>query len=177
MTSPAQSLDRRRDKASSAGAAADKAQAAVTDIDHQLDTIAGLTQQQKQALRHARDEAERLKRSLAAAAKRQSQLTRQRKKAVAQADKARGKAKAAEAKYDKEVLAELIRREKAASAGPAPVPADSAPDGSAREVAAKVTAAKASGARPPRRPAADPAPEKPSAATTTARRTAARATR
>jgi chromosome segregation ATPase len=156
-------LDRRRVKAASADAAADQAKSAVTDIDHQISTITDLTEQQEQALHRARDEITRLKRSLKAAGKRRAELTRQRKKAAAEAARARAKATAAEAKYDKEVLAELIRREKEKdrAAQPDRTP-DGAPAGTRRT--------------PARRGATGPEPEQPSEAATTARRTAARRT-
>jgi hypothetical protein len=154
-------LDRRRDKAGTAAAAATRAQAAVTDIDRQLETLASLTEQQEQALHRTAEEATRLKRSLKAAAKRRAELTKERRRAVAKADRARGKAASAEAKYDKEVLAELVRREKekdrAGSSAPAP---------------------EQSRGRASRRPATTElaAPEHPDEATLTARRTAARKT-
>lgn len=157
VTTTAQPLDRRRDKAGTAAAAATQAQAAVTDIDHQLETLASLTEQQQQALHRTVEETARLKRSLKAAAKRRAELAKERRQAVAKADRARSKAAAAEAKYDKEVLADLVRREKekdrAGSSAPAP---------------------ERSRSRASRRPAtADPAPEHPDEATLTARRTAA----
>jgi chromosome segregation ATPase len=112
VTTTAKPLDRRRDKAGATGAAAEKARAAVTDLDNQLKTIAGLTEEQQLSLRRATDEAARLKRSLKAAGKRRAELTKQRKKAVARAEKAKERARAAEAKYDKELLADMVRREK-----------------------------------------------------------------
>ena len=163
MTTTARPLDRRRDKAGSAGAAAAAARAAVTDVDHQLKTIASLTEQQQQALHRATEEIARLKRALKAAAKRRAELVKERKKAVARAEQAKAKAKAAEAKYDKEVLADLVRREKEKDrAGPS-APEQSDGHGPARGRAA--------------RPAkADTAPEQPDEATRTAKRTAARKT-
>jgi chromosome segregation ATPase len=153
VTTTARPLDRRRDKAGTASAAAAAADAAVTDIDRQLETLSSLTEQQQGALRRAAEETERLKRSLKAAGKRRAELAKERKKAVAKAEQARAKADLAEAKYDKEVLAELVRREKE-----------------------KDRAAGAPSARSPRRAAADPPPEKPDEATQSARRTAARKT-
>ena len=112
VTTTARPLDRRRGKADAAGAAAAKAATAVTDIDRQLETIANLTEQQRQARYRVVEEAERLKRSLKAAGKRRAELVKDRKKAVAKAERARARAAAAESKYDKEVLADLVRREK-----------------------------------------------------------------
>jgi hypothetical protein len=113
MTGPATTaLDSRRDKSTAANANAEKAKAGVTELDHRLRTNADQTKQQTQAMRNATAEANRLKRALKDAAKERARLTKERKKAVARADKARAKAKAAEAKYDKTVLAELVKREK-----------------------------------------------------------------
>jgi hypothetical protein len=120
VTTTARPLDRRREKAAQAGAAAAQARSAVTDLDHQLDTVRNLAEQQKQRLRQALDETARLKRSIKAAAKRRDELVKQRKKAVAKADQARGKAAVAETKYDKEVLADLVRREKEKNRSAAP---------------------------------------------------------
>lgn len=155
VTTTAKPIDRRREKADAAGTAAGQAQTAVTDIDNQLKTIASLTDQQEQSLRRAQDEAARLKQALKAAAKRKAELVKQRKKAVVRAGRASAKAKAAEAKYDKEVLAEIVRREKEKDRQPAKTgPAQTGPT----------------------QTAADPAPEKENAATATARGTAARKT-
>jgi chromosome segregation ATPase len=153
MMVTAQPLDRRREKAGNANTAADKARAAVRDLDDQLKTIAGLTEQQQQSLRRAQDEVARLKRALKAAAKRRAELVQQRRKAVAKADRAKARAEAAEAKYDKEVLAALVRREKEkdrTAAAPPPAPADPEPEQpreattTARKTAARKTAARAS---------------------------------
>jgi chromosome segregation ATPase len=162
VTGTAQPIDRRRDRAGAAGAAAGKAQAAVTDIDNQLKTIAGLTEQQQQALRHALDEAARLKRSLKAAEKRKGELLKERRKAVAKAEAAQAKAQAAEAKYDKEILADLVRREKERNrAASADAPATSPDDSPAAQAASD------------RQPAGEAAPE---AVSSSARNVAARVT-
>ena len=144
VTTTAKPIDRRREKADAAGTAAGQAQAAVSDIDNQLKTIASLTDQQEQSLRRAQDEAARLKQALKAAAKRKAELVKQRKKAVARAGQAGAKAKAAEAKYDKEVLAEIVRREKEKDRKPAADPApekENAATATARGTAARKTAA------------------------------------
>jgi hypothetical protein len=155
-------LDRRRDQASAATAAAEKAQAGVTELDNRLQTNASLTQQHAQALRNAVAEANRLKRALKTAGKERDRLTRARKKAVTRAKASAAKSAAAEAKYSKTVLADLVRREKekdrATSARPRP--------DSTRQLQSV----------PDRASVAVPAPEQPSTATTTATRTAARKT-
>src|SRR4051794_1965287 len=89
-------LDTRRDKSAAARTAADQAKAAVTELDHRLETNAGLTREQSQALRNAQAEVARLERSLKNAAKERKRLTKQRAKAVAKAAKAKTKAAAAE---------------------------------------------------------------------------------
>jgi hypothetical protein len=158
-TVTAPTLNRRRDQASAAATAAEKAQAGVTELDNRLKTNATLTTQQSQALRNAVAEANRLKRALKAAAKEKDQLTQARKKAVAKAAKSKAKAAEAEAKYDKIVLAELVRREKekdraSGSSGngkvarPAPERADTGTTTAVR-TAARKTAADA-GVRTPR---------------------------
>jgi hypothetical protein len=106
-------LDRRRDQASAAATAAKKAQKSVTELDSLLKTNARTTRQQTQALHNAVAEVGRLKRALKTATKERGRLTKARTKAVARADKAQAKSKAAESKYDRSVLADLVRREKA----------------------------------------------------------------
>ena len=106
-------LDRRRDKAAAAATDAEKAQAGVTELDNRLATNASMINQQKQALRNTAAEAGRLKRSIKAAARERDRLAKARKKAVARAEKAQARSKSAEAKYDKSVLAVMVRREKA----------------------------------------------------------------
>jgi hypothetical protein len=105
-------LGSRREKASTAADAAEKAQASVTELDNRLKTTATLTTRQTQALRSAEAEAARLRQSLKAAAREKSRLTAARKKAVRRVEKAKAKQKAAEAKYDKSVLQNLVQREK-----------------------------------------------------------------
>ena len=200
MSTNPRPLDRRRDKAGAAGATAAKAEAAVTDIDRQLETVKSLTEQQEQALHRAVEEAERLKRSIKAAGKRRAELVKERQRAVTKAEQARAKADAAEAKYDKEVLADLVRREKekdrASSSEPAPEeqstagkelePApERAPAVPSRRTPARSSRAGTDADQPDsdpparssrRSPAADPPPEQVDEGTRTARRTAARKT-
>ena len=191
MSTNPRPLDRRRDKAGAAGAAAAKAEAAVTDIDRQLETVKSLTEQQEQALHRAVEEAERLKRTIKAAGKRRAELDKERRKAVTQAEQARAKADEAEAKYDKEVLADLVRREKekdrSSSSAPAPdeqpdagQEPEPAPAASSRRTPARSSRAGTAADQPARSPrkaaAADPPPEQVDEGTQTARRTAARKT-
>src|SRR3954468_2419618 len=105
-------LDRRRAQSAAAGAAAEKARQAVTELDNRLRTNTELAQQQSQALRNAEAEVKRLKRSLKTQERDRVRLTKAHKKATAKASKAGNRAADADPKYDKAVLADLIRREK-----------------------------------------------------------------
>ena len=109
---PSVQLDRRRGRAAAATAAVDQAKAKVTELDDRLSTNADTVKSQKQAMRNAVAEADRLKRLVKAGAKERDRLAKARKKAAARVDKAQAKAKTAEARYDKSVLAEMVRREK-----------------------------------------------------------------
>jgi chromosome segregation ATPase len=176
-------LDRRREQATSAARAADKAQSGVTELDNRLQTNTSMTRQQKQALRNAEAEVTRIKRSLKAAAKERDQLTRARKKAVAKVDKARIKAEAADAKYEKSVLADMVRREKIKDrAEAARPPAESSSSTELQPVLERspvpVKTAAATSVRRGRttRTATADSTERPDPGTTTAKRTAARKT-
>ena len=135
MTATDRTIDRRRDRAGAAGAAADQAAAAVTGIDSQLKTLADLTEHQQQSLRHAVDEAARLKQALKAARKRRTVLLKAREKAEARAEKARSRARGAEERYDKELLAELMRLEKEKDRAAATAPTATAEPAAAQEPA------------------------------------------
>jgi chromosome segregation ATPase len=152
---PSSPLDRRRDQASTTAHAAEKAQAGVTELNNRLQTNTNLTTQQSQALRNAEAEANRLKRSLKAGVKERDRLTKAHKRAVAQADKAKAKAKAADEKYSKAVLADLVRREKQKDAARTTTPATRQPAVSA---------------------VPNPEPERPNVSAAAATRTAARKT-
>ena len=80
MTTP--QLDRRRAQSAAAGAAAEKARLAVTELDNRLRTNTELAQQQSQALRNAEAEVKRLKRSLKTQERDRVRLTKAHKKAV-----------------------------------------------------------------------------------------------
>jgi chromosome segregation ATPase len=172
-------LDRRRDKAADAARAADQAQAGVTELEHRLQTNASMTSQQKQALRNAEAEASRLKRALKAGARERDRLAKAHEKAAARAAKARARSAAAESKYDKSVLADLVRREKAKDRADAAQPPAAS---TSKEIAPlpEVLPAKAANATLPptraRTAVADPPPERRNAAAQSATRTAARKT-
>jgi chromosome segregation ATPase len=169
MTSPnptdllkgdATTLDRRRDKAQGAKDTADKARDHVADLDARISTNAGQAQQDQAALHQAQDEVTRLKRALKTAAKEDAVLQTRRKKASTAAVKAEVKAKAAEAKYDQAMLADMVRREKArdrsAAAATAKVDAPPADTTSVAPSAQQPTARPATATRTaPRRTAAN----------------------
>ena len=197
MTAPARTtadrhsaqLDRRRDQASAAATAAKKAQKGVTELDSLLKKNASTTRQQTQALRNAVAEVDRLKRALKTATKERGRLTKARSKAAARADKALATSRAAESKYDRSVLADLVRREKAKdradstrppvrNAGTAVTDSSSKRPGAGKEIAARKTAgrrlrrARPRRARPPaaRPPAARPRGARPRRALAAARK-------
>jgi hypothetical protein len=124
-----------------------------------LATNAVQNQEHETALRRASDEVRRLKKALKASTNKNQQLTASRKKVAASVAKARQKADAAEDKYDKAVLADMVRKERNRDLA--------AHDGSATRTASSSA-----------EPAAGSAPERPDAATakdTAARKTAAAA--
>lgn len=152
-------LDRRREKARAAKAAADAAQQRLSGLDDGLAVNAAQTQEQETALRRAGDEVSRLKKALKASAKKNRQLTASRKKAAASVAKTQQKADAAEGKYDKALLADMVRKERNR-------------DLAAHEGAAARTASSSA------KPTVGSPPERPVAATaknTAARKTAAAA--
>jgi hypothetical protein len=195
-------LDRRRERATAAAKAAEKAQAGVTDLDNRLQTNAGLTEQRTQALRNAVAEVIRLKRAVKAGTEERGRLTKARKRAVAKAGRAQAKHKSAESKYDRSVLADMVRREKAKdradsaraavdstskALGPVPErsPAAATATKTAANTATKTAATKTaavartgagSATRTGGTTVADPPPERPDAGTATATRTVARKT-
>jgi len=151
-------LDRRRDQASAAATAAKKAQKGVTKLDSQLQTNASATRQQTRALRNAVAEVGQLKRALKTATKERDRLTKARAKAAARADKALATSRAAESKYDRSVLADLVRREKAKdradtarpsvrNAGTAVTDSSSKRPGRGKKAAGRKTAARKTAAR------------------------------
>ena len=150
-------LDSRRDKVTAATTAAEQAEEGVAQLDHRLQANATLAKQQKQVLRNAKAEIARLKLALTGIEQEKAQLTTARKKAVARAKRARNKREKAEAKYDRLLLADIVRREKERHSD-------------------QEFAAASSAAGPSRTVVPDPPPEQPDPATTTAVRTAARTT-
>lgn len=191
-------LERRRRRADDAQVALDRARAAVADVDARLQANGRQSQDDDAALQRARDEVARLKAALKDGAKDRARLVKERKRLSADATESARKAKAAEAKYDRVVLTEMVRREKqankssgGATAGdsavgertqPASAEAGQPADGkSAAEGRAGAAAPEASSAGSTRTGAgaaaqADPEPEVPHSGAPVARATAARST-
>ena len=144
-------LDRRREKLQANKTAARAAIDAVADLDARLDRNSSQTREYEAALQAAVDRVAALKKAIKAAGKQQVQLDSARKDAQRAAAQAQQRAAAAEAKYDRAVLAEIVRREKdhdlslhspTASAGTA---ASDAPFGATSTIAgdtARATAAR-----------------------------------
>ena len=105
-------LDRRREKAKAAKATADAAQQRLSGLDDGLAANAAQTQEHETALRRASDEVGQLKKALKASAKKNQQLTASRKKVAASVAKTQQKAYAAEGKYNKALLADMVRKER-----------------------------------------------------------------
>jgi hypothetical protein len=105
-------LDRSRAKAKHAQQALAEAGRRVNDIDERLERNTAQTSADEKAVAAARDEVKRLKKALKDGEKERQKLVLARKRAIADVEKAEDKARKAEAKYDREVLADLIEREK-----------------------------------------------------------------
>lgn len=105
-------LDQRRDKLQKARATAESASAEVEDLDRRLETNAAVRKAGETDLRRAMDRVAAAKKADKAHAKDDDKLRTARKDAGQVADHAQHKAETAEAKYDRAVLADLVRREK-----------------------------------------------------------------
>lgn len=139
-TSPEQAesstLERRRGRSLAANQAAEQARADAQRAEAQLEANTAQTAEHETALQHAMDEAARLRKALKALTKQRGKLRSARKEARRSASKAQRRARTAEAKYDRSVLAEMVRREKEgdrADAGQRPT--DPEPSGDAAESA------------------------------------------
>jgi chromosome segregation ATPase len=115
-------LDRRRDRADVARKAAEAAQARVADLDARLAAGEEQLREHEAALEAARQEITRRKKAIKATGKQRGKLQKARDAAWRAAAKSRRKAVAADAKYDKVVLAEMVRREKDNRAAPEAAP-------------------------------------------------------
>ena len=193
---PASPLERSRARSSEARSRpGGRAQAALPRLDGELGRNAAQSSSDETALRSAMDEIKRLKKALKDGEKQRRKLLTARKRAADAAAKAEERARKAEAKYDRAVLADMIQRTKeqdrrAASAkapengstAPTTTPALPAPtDGveaedlgtaTARRTAARTTARRASAPRAttprPRTPRSPRTPRTTAAASTPA---------
>ena len=155
-------LARRREQASRAGRTEAAAHAQVADVQAQLERNATDARVTEAALTAAKDDVARLKRRLKGIGKDREKLRATRKQTLKRAEKAQEASEAAERKYDKAVLDDLVQREKrqasaaagaGAGAGAATTPSAETPND-----------------------ASLPEPERPAATRTAARETAARKT-
>ena len=105
-------LDQRRDKLQAARATAENAAAEVEALDQHLETNAAVRRARETDLRTAMDRVAAAKKATKANAKDDDKLRTARKDARQVADQAQHKAATAETKYDRAVLADLVRREK-----------------------------------------------------------------
>lgn len=105
-------LDRRREKLQANKAAARAAIDAVADLDARIDHNSSQTREYEAALQAALDQIAALKKAIKATGKQKDELESARKDARLAAAEAQQRAAAAEAKYDRAVLAEIVRREK-----------------------------------------------------------------
>jgi hypothetical protein len=191
----ASALDRSRAKANQAQQTLADASRRVDEIEERLERTTARSSADEKALDATRAEVKRLKKALQDGEKERQKLVLARKRAIADVEKAEDKARKAEAKYDREVLADLIEREKehdraAPSAAPSTAPASvlGGPAADAGSLPAVVNSAEPVGdSDPASAPAADvevpangqagaPATEPEDLSTATARTTAARAT-
>ncbi|HEY1968258.1 MAG TPA: hypothetical protein VGH89_09945 [Pseudonocardia sp.] len=152
-------LDRRRAELQAARGRADGAAASVVSLDTQLRANAAQTSQLEGELAAARDRVAVLKKSIKASQKEQRKLRQARKQARVRAAKDQQRASDVERRYDRAMLAEIVRREKqqdltqhsqsspAPSAAPAKAAAPAAP-APAAPAAAPAAAAPAAPAAP-----------------------------
>jgi hypothetical protein len=171
-------LDRSRTKANRAQQALADASGRVDDIDERLERIGARTIADEKALTAALDTVKRLKKALKDGEKERQKLVLSRKRAIAEVEKAEEKARKAEAKYDREVLADLIERQKENDRA-ASTPYVAVPGGPAAEAQppSDGQAGVASGSREAStEPSIEASVEPEDLGTATARSTAARAT-
>ena len=166
-------LDVRRGRAQAAKAAAEAARSRLEQVDDQLNATAAEVREHETALRRASDEVQRRKEAVKAGGRRQKQLTAVRGKVASAVAKAQQKARAAEQKYDKAVLADLVRRERdrdLAAHSDSPATPQTSPAKPQESAKPQRSAAKPQGS-------SDPAPEHVAEGTAVSTETAARKTR
>lgn len=172
-------LDRRRDKRQLAMTTKDAALADVASLDEQLTTNAGALTGYEADLQATLDRVATVKKTIKATTKDRDRLRTERKKAGKVAAKAEQRATAAEAKYDRAVLADMLRREKDNDlSAHTPSSSGTTPSAAATPVAGDTAAADTTAADTTAQSGTDSAAAKPPAHTaraTAARITAARA--
>jgi hypothetical protein len=105
-------LDRRREKMQARKGAGEATAADVVSVDDQLAANASQRREHEAALQAALDAVAVLKKSIKASTKERNKLRSARKGARRVAAKAQQRTDTAEAKYDRAVLADMLRREK-----------------------------------------------------------------
>jgi len=105
-------LERRRETLRTRAAAAAASQAKVTSLDEQLETNSAARREHGANLRAALETVSGLRKSIKDADKQRGKLRTARKNARRAETKAHQRASTAEAKYDRALLADLVRREK-----------------------------------------------------------------
>jgi hypothetical protein len=181
-------LDQRRAQLQTARGRSDGAAAAVVSLDTQLRANAAQTSQLEGELAAARDRVAVLKKSIKASQKEGRKLRDGRKDARARAAKAQQRAADVERRYDRAMLAEIVRREKQqdltqhsqstpVAAAPAAAPAKASTPAAAKASApaapaapAKASTPAAPASAPASAPAAPAAPAKASTPAAPARR-------
>jgi septal ring factor EnvC (AmiA/AmiB activator) len=105
-------LEQRRDKRNVAALAASEAQVAESAADRELARHAGQLREQKRLLRSQRTRLQALKKSVKHLEERGEKLRGEHEGAKKNNRKAHKKVQAAEAKYERSVMEEMVRREK-----------------------------------------------------------------
>ena len=136
-------VDRRREAVRAARSTVDDAGRRLSRIDDQLAADSAQTQEHETALRRAGDEVRHRKKALKAAARKAGQLAGERRRATAAAAEAQQRARTAEEKFDRAVLADLVRRERDRDLAAHPgsgTDDEAAPSSTAADTAARKTA-------------------------------------
>jgi chromosome segregation ATPase len=107
-------LTRRRAKVQKATAASVTARSELADLDAQLESLTAARRQQKAAIRDAKKQKALAEETIKALTKRRRSLKESRKKARNTAAKAARRAHEVEAKYERAVLADMVREQKRA---------------------------------------------------------------
>ncbi|MDT7685867.1 MAG: hypothetical protein QOG57_6177, partial [Pseudonocardiales bacterium] len=143
-TKSSSNLDRRREALRERAGAAAAAGAKVSSLDEQLDATALAHRDNEASLRAALDRVAGLKKAIKAAEKQRDKLRAARKAARRADAKARQRAAAAEARYDRAVLAGMVRREKERDLSKHDRPAAGEPSSAAKEAAKETVAVRKS---------------------------------